>query len=221
MTRRRLRQRRDFGVTRLTTLYYGDIPGLLQHHFDALHLGSGIDPDVIRERGYRSVTTKKELTDIGFASSQRQQPGLLMPVHTADGAEPTLFSYKPDSPREVQGKTLKYEFPKGVAMRIDVPPRCLKSLKDPMTPLWVTEGQKKADALASHGLCAVALLGVWNFKGKNEFGGVTILVDLDFIAWDGREVNIVFDSDVMTKRPVQAALERFTEILERKGARNG
>ncbi len=109
-------------------------------------------------------------------------------------------------------------------------------LADPKIPLWITEGQKKADALAS--LCppgnaeapagsvlasgpvlaAISLLGVWNFKGKNELGGVTWLADWDLVALKGRPVRLVFDSDVLSKRPVQQALQRLTEHLERKGA---
>jgi hypothetical protein len=84
--------------------------------------------------------------------------------------------------------------------------------------VWLTEGVKKADALASRNQCAVALLGVWNFKGKNDWGGVTFLADFDHIALKERDVRIVFDSDVMTKSEVHQALARLTEHLQRKGA---
>src|SRR5262249_19865226 len=59
---------------------------------------------------------------------------------------------------------------------------------------------------------------VWNFKGQNDFGGVTVLADFDYIAWNGRAVRIVFDNDVMRKPGVKAALDRLTAHLERKGA---
>ena len=116
-------------------------------------------------------------------------------------------------------RVIKYELPKGAGMRVDCPPSCRGMLGDPKVTLWVTEGQKKADALASRGLCAIALLGVWNFKGRNGFGGTTLLADFDSIAWRGREVRVVFDSDVTSKVPVQQALERLAEHLRRKGAR--
>ncbi len=115
-------------------------------------------------------------------------------------------------------KVLKYEIPKGAGVRVDCPPSCLKTLQNPTIPLFITEGQKKADSLASQGACVIDLLGVWNFKGRNEFGGTTILADFDFIAWENRLVRIVFDSDVMYKPSVRLALERLTEILQRKGA---
>jgi hypothetical protein len=92
------------------------------------------------------------------------------------------------------------------------------ALADPAIPLWLTEGIQKADALATHGLCAVALLGVWTFLGKEETGSVKLLADFDYIAWNGRTVNIVFDSDLMVKPPVRKALDRLTEHLQRKGA---
>jgi hypothetical protein len=85
-------------------------------------------------------------------------------------------------------------------------------------PLWITEGQKKADALASHGAVALCLLGVWNFKGKNPLGGTTLLADWDYVAVNGREVRLVFDSDVVSLPGVRKALERLTEHLSRKGA---
>jgi hypothetical protein len=88
-------------------------------------------------------------------------------------------------------------------------------------PLWITEGQKKADALASRGLCAVALLGVWNWKGKNDLGGTTLLADWDYVALGGREVRIVFDSDVMVKAAVRSALDRLVEHMRRKGSHVG
>lgn len=195
-----------------------DIPELLQDHLDQLTKGSGLSPDIVRERGYRSITRKDELEQLGFSIAQRRVPGLLLPLHAPDGTQP--FSvYRPDNPRkDTRGRSSKYEIPSGTGTRLDVPPRCRPMLADPKIPLWVTEGQKKGDALAQHELCAVALLGVWMFKGTNDQNGVTFLADWDYIALNGRTVYIIFDSDVMTKSEVGAALKRLTEHLRRKGA---
>lgn len=195
-----------------------EVPELLQSDFDALAVGSGLSLDVIRERGYRSVLGRAELANCGFKTYQRRYPGLLLPVCPPDGSN-GLYTYRPGKPRHnPSGKPLKYEMPAGFSSRLDVPSRCRPMLADPRIPLWFTEGPKKGDALATHGFCAVDLLGVNNFKGKNDFGGVTLLADFDLIAWNGRTVNIVFDSDVMTKAPVRKALERLTEHCQRKGA---
>jgi hypothetical protein len=201
---------------------------LSPEHLKALH-ASAISDEVIQARGYRTITDPAELSQLDFAPSQCRVPGLLLPVWTTDGSK-SLYVFRPDNPRVVENRTkrnpdgtypnkvIKYEMPKAAGVRLDCPPPCLPKLADPTVPLWITEGQKKADALASAGLCAIALLGVWNYKGKNEFGASTFLVDWDYIALKGREIRIVFDSDVMVKRPVQQALARLTEHLQRKGA---
>jgi len=53
---------------------------------------------------------------------------------------------------------------------------------------------------------------------RQQVGGITFLNDWDYVALNGREVRLVFDSDVMTKDEVRKALERLTEHLQRKGA---
>lgn len=205
-----------------------EIQELSPEHFKMLIKGSGISEEMIAACGYRTITDARELEKLHFAPSQRRVPGLLLPVHCTDSSN-SLYVYRPDNPRETwsgkgngyKHKTLKYEIPKSARMRLDCPPICRPQLANPQIPLWITEGQKKADALASRRQCAVALLGVWNFKGKNPFHGTTFLVDWDFIALDNREVRIVFDSDVMTKPQVRQALDRLKEHLQRKGARVG
>jgi len=183
-----------------------------------LEIESAISAEVIQARGYRTVTDKKELAALGFSKSQQLAPGLLLPVFAPDGTN-GLYQFRPNAPRaDKKGKLVKYETPSGAAMRLDCPTVCREQIKNPSIPLWITEGIKKGDSLASHGFCAVALLGVWNFKGENEFGGVTLLADFDYIALKNREVRICFDSDIMQKPEVRLAMERLTEHLERKGA---
>ena len=63
----------------------------------------------------------------------------------------------------------------------------------------VTEGVRKVDAIVSKGMTAIALLGVWNWRGTNQQGGKTALADWEAVALNGRPVYLCFDSDVMTK----------------------
>jgi hypothetical protein len=204
--------------------------GLVQHHYEMLK-ASAISDDVINERGYRTITDPKDLRGLGFSESQLRVPGLLLPLHSTDGELP-FYVYRPDNPRAFEDKkhrnkdgsykqkVIKYEMPKGERMRIDVPPRCRAELGNPTVPLWITEGQKKADALASLGLCSIALLGVWNFIGTNDKGGKAFLGDfLDIALNNGRPVRIVFDSDLMTKPEIRQALDVLTQRMQRKGAK--
>jgi hypothetical protein len=80
--------------------------------------------------------------------------------------------------------------------------------------LFVTEGARKADAAVSRELCCIDLLGVWNWRGTNEWGAKAALPDWDSIALNGRLVYIVFDSDVMLKVAVHTALRRLKAFLE-------
>ena len=189
--------------------------GLLLQHAQLL-ADSAISLEVAKARGYESIEKKVRLEDLGFGIKQRRIPGLLLPVHGVNG-EVVLHQYRPDEPRHnSEGKAQKYETPVNASMRLDVPPACRSQLGNPERPLFITEGIRKADAAASHRLCCIALLGVWNFRGTNADGGLTMLVDWDSIALNGRDVYIVFDSDVMLKPAVNQALRRLKAILERR-----
>ena len=196
-------------------------------HRETLVHDSAIAADVVDTRGYRSVGDTAELRKLGFIPSH-QRPGLLIPIHFTDGGN-GLFQFRFDNElcwenrkkrKNPDGtypqKKLRYAAPKGAALRVDCPPKCLPMLGDPDIPLWLTEGVKKSDRLASQAVCAMALLGVWNFKGKNDVGGVTFLAYFDHIVLKGRQVNIAFDSDVMQKPSVRKAIDRITEHLQRK-----
>lgn len=178
---------------------------------------SAISPEVARERGYVSADTKKQLERLGFAGYQRL-PGLVIPVHDVTGAIAT-HQLRPDNPRVTPaGKTIKYETRAKSRMVIDVPPRIRGQLGDPAVPLWITEGARKADAAVSAGLCCIALLGVWNWRGSNSVGGTLALADWESIALKDRRIYIAFDSDVMTKQGVRAALLRLSGFLVSRDA---
>ncbi len=195
------------------------IPELLMTHFRHLTEGSGIKVDVIKERGYRSLLGKSELEKLGFAPSQRHTPGILIPLWGVDGGGIVGYQFRSDSPRlNNKGKPIKYETPRGANNRIDCPPMCQKLLVDPNVPLWITEGVKKGDALASQGECVIELTGIWNWRAKNRIGGITVSSDFDSIALNDRQVYIAFDSDYTTNPSVSQAAKRLAELLKTKKA---
>jgi hypothetical protein len=189
---------------------------LLPQHAQLL-LDSGITPAVAQARGYQSVTTKAALKRLGFTESQCLVPALLIPSWGLTG-EVALYQARPDTPRLRQGKLVKYETPPGTQMALDVPPSARPWLGDPGRPLFITEGARKADAGVSQGLCTIDLLGVWNWRGTNVYGGKVALPDWESVALNGRPTYIVFDSDVMAKVEVYAALARLKPFLEQRGA---
>lgn len=178
---------------------------------------SGITPEHAHARGYVSVDTKVRLEQIGVTPAGRRVPGLLVPQLRVDGSV-WGYQYRPDSPRERNGRPVKYETPTGQRNGLDVPPGVGDRLGDPAVPLWVTEGVKKADAGALAGLAIVALPGVWSWLGANPQGGKVALPDWRDVALNGRRVVLAFDSDVSRKTSVRKALDALAGYLESKGA---
>jgi hypothetical protein len=89
----------------------------------------------------------------------------------------------------------------------------------------ITEGVKKGLAADQHGYPTAVLPGVWNWQQKREKGedgqglGVRKLVnDLKEIAWKGRRVNIIFDSDAAHNHLVQEAEWHLARALMKRGA---
>lgn len=133
---------------------------LADNHYKMLVEESGIDPEVIDERGYATFTDSKQLSH--FQSTvQKLVPGLHIPSRTVDG-EPGPPQYRPDKPRVDgrSGKEIKYETQYRAKLRLDVHPRNLKRILNSTVPLYITEGVKKADSATSRGLCVIALSGV-------------------------------------------------------------
>lgn len=193
------------------------LDGLSPQHV-ALVTASGITPEVAGARGYRTMTAKAEMRALGFSEAQARVPALLIPIYNVVG-EVVLYQARSDVPRIKNGKALKYETPLQARMALDVPRGCREQLGNPTVPLFITEGVRKADSAVSKGLCCVALLGVWNWRGSNEAGGKVALPDWESVALKERQVYVVFDSDVMLKPEVHGALVRLKAFLESRGAK--
>ncbi len=183
---------------------------LSPEHRRMLFEESGIDPEVAAGRGYKTVRSRSELSQ--YPEWQRRL-GLHVPMFSPDGSS-TSSQLRPNTPRR---KGPKYETPGGSRIIADVHPRNFEAVRDARRDLWITEGCKKGDALASRGLCAISLAGVWNFAVAKTKGR-HLLPCFDSVALEGRRVFVVFDSDVMTKPEVREALSRLVAALEGRGA---
>ena len=191
---------------------------IADHHL-AMLAASGITPEHAALRGYETITDKSRLAKLGIVVAARSHvPGLLVPLLRVDGSR-WGCQYRPDVPRTLQGKPVKYETPHGQRNGLDVPPGVGPMLGDPSIPLFITEGSKKADCGALHGLCVVALTGVWCWRGTNSAGGKVALADWQDVALNGRRVIIAFDGDVARKESVQKAAHALSGYLAIKGAR--
>ncbi len=98
---------------------------------------------------------------------------------------------------------------------------------EPRLPLVVTEGSKKAAALLSAGVPAVALPGVdsgakrTGSEGINgrRTGPLELLPDLAGVSWAGRLALVLFDASAKAKPREPIAARRLARLLLRAGAR--
>jgi hypothetical protein len=190
---------------------------LSARHLELL-AASGITSEYAELRGYETVTDVNRLAAVNIVRPGRLIPGLLVPQLRIDGST-WGYQYRPDKPRAKDGKPVKYETPWQQPNHLDIPPGVGELLADPTVPLWVTEGNKKADCGAIHGLCIVALTGVWNWRGTNDAGGKVAVADWQDIGLNDRRVIIAFDGDVAHKKGVHDASQSLAQYLAYKGAR--
>lgn len=89
-------------------------------------------------------------------------------------------------------------------------------IRDPATPLVLTEGEAKALASCSYGFPCIGFGGVYSFTDRDG----RLLPELDAVTWADREVYICYDSDASVNPKVMAAEARLVEELQRqRGAR--
>jgi len=155
------------------------------------------------------------LAKLGFpkgALDPEHFPGLFVPMYGPTG-EYVTAQWKPGRPwANGNGKPQKYASRAGLGNRLDVHPLRVKELADPGRRLWITEGVKKADALASRGEVVVALTGVFNWRSK-----LGTLGDWEDVPLKGREVVVCFDADTVHKPNVLRAMVRLGRWLKSKG----
>lgn len=196
-------------------------PDLMPGHQRELE-ESCITQEVVDARGYETLygtdedrARLKELRVPRWAwRDEMAFPALLLPMYRVTGEEIGL-QFKPALPQAAPGgKLQKYASQSGVPNRLDVPPTVSDGVRDPSEPLWITEGIKKADCLASYGKPVITLTGVFNWRNKNGTLG-----DWEDVPLAGRKVVICFDSDTRDKRTVMLAMQRLGKWLESKQAR--
>ena len=178
---------------------------------------SGLTDATIRANGLRTEYDKEKLARILNCDSGKNccVGGLVIPYRGLDGKVNGFSRVRPHFPRERDGKPIKYEQPKGSPLRAYFPKSSLPKIRDGASPIYITEGEKKALALSQ--LDDVAAIGI---GGVDCWGkGGELIDDLAGIDWNGRDVYVVFDYDekVVTRRNVQSASRRLAKTLRAAG----
>jgi DNA polymerase I-like protein with 3'-5' exonuclease and polymerase domains len=181
--------------------------GLADATIDALHLESLDDPQAARQL-------------LGWPVPGRLGPFLKFPFFEADGSVNGYARLKPDHPRTKDNKLVRYESPKGQPNRAYIPPAVAALLADASKPLCLSEGEKKSAKATQEGFPCIGLVGVWGWQAKRDHQGGPrrLIADLAAVAWKGRPVYLVYDSDVAQKRDVEQARWNLAQVLSVKGA---
>ncbi len=200
------------------TMQSETLPGLQPHHIAELRK-SGLSDETIRACGFHSEDNYAKLAALlnrdGRRFPKKLSPALVFPFRGPEGSN-GYCRIKPDTPRRVKGKPANYESPVGRANEVYIPPGTLAELDNPTMPMLVTEGEKKSAKGDQEGFPCLGLVGVFGWKtGKAE----RLLPALDRITWKGREVFIVFDSDLMRNPDIQDAEARLAAQLVNRGAK--
>ena len=150
------------------------------------------------------------------------------PAVDKDGNPLHFTRIKPGKPRPSKGRKglSEYECPLGVSpVPPYFPPGTLAALKDPTIPLLFTEGEKKSLKADQDGFPCIGLPGVYGWGGQRpkgedgkRKGKLQLSSELAAIPWQGREVCIVFDSDLADNYNVQRAEWRLSQELANRGA---
>ena len=206
-----------------------------------------IQPELARQMALRRVSSAEAAPILNRSRTRGNYDGILIPNIFPGDSGPRGYRIRRDCPEIESGKDgTRKEMNKYLSAYGDrnmlyfVPGTNPDWLTDPTLPVAITEGEFKCGALfrfARHGISpsnprpqylAIALPGVWNFRGKvattvgpkgepRDVKGV--IPDFDRITWRDRPVYIVFDVNVRTNDAVRSARRKLSYELQDRGAK--
>lgn len=151
-----------------------------------------------------------------------------IPYFSADGKETDFYRDKFLHKEEYLAKLKKakkkappkYTQSTGTEPHIYLPPLLKEKwrtlLDNPTTPLVLTEGEKKSACACAHGIPCAGLGGTWNWRSRKL--AMQILPELNRVAWKGRPVRVVLDSDCLDNDQARKGGEWFVAELNKRGA---
>lgn len=207
---------------------------------------SGLEKRTIEASGIRDEATDDE-TGVLLRDKYHVR-GYVLPYLGLDGEPLKFYRIKILESLNGHKPDFKYLQPKAAGNHLYLPKGLYDLepdwATDPSVPLFITEGEKKALAGVQAGLPIVAVGGVYNWRTHIhtlERGAVRVedkpskrvvhldergekayrtevIAEFDEIAWHGREVVLIFDSDADTNPAVQRAAFELANWLDERGA---
>lgn len=196
-----------------------------------------IDCPTVERFGLRRVNRFEGAALVGRESSREDLSGIAFSTFFPGHPNVREWFLRLDHPLMLNGKLVRYLGPPGRGnIIIFGPGEPVEALADVRMPIVLVEGLKKLMAacrLAQYNsdlirFLACGITGCWNWRGvigktadptgaRVDVNGV--IPDFDRINWAGRDVAIIFDSDVSTNPDVAAARRGLVAELRKRGAR--
>jgi hypothetical protein len=199
---------------------------LLPQHRDDLER-SGLSLETIEAAGFWSETNPEKVAAVLNRRTLPEGvsgPFLMIPFYGLDGEFMKYVRVKPDHPRTVDDKVVKYEAPAGRPNRAYFGPG-LEELLNASEIRLITEGEKKGLSGIEKRIATVAVTGAWAWQRKrprDEDGRGTgpreLIDDLAGLSWKGKQVYVAFDSDAATNPDVRLAERELALVLKAHGA---
>lgn len=179
---------------------------------------SGLNDETIAAVGFRSLAAHEVRGILDYPTAGTGMaipyPGCIF----SDG-QPYLRVRLDHPLQSNNGHSIRYLTRRGERNRLYLPPNLPKdAASNPAVSLTITEGEKKGLAACQAGIPCIALSGVWSWRTRFD-GRSFPLPDLCNIHWWGRQVHIVFDSDLVQNESVRAAEESLARELISRGAK--
>jgi len=173
----------------------------------------------LAESGEISSLSPSEVRD-HLGRTDIDSPGLLF-RYPGNGAA----TIRLDNPPVKDGKPQKYLRRAGEPNHLFNPGVDLSQAQE----LWIVEGEAKALCGHAHGLPIVALSGIYNWRtsgpetellaeGEKLKDEEALLPELVQVDWSGKDVILLYDSDITPGHRAYPAFERLAEQLYRLGA---
>lgn len=181
---------------------------ILKKHFDEWAVGSGVKKEII-EDNVQSVLSKQDVAELLGWRCKCDSGWWVHEIDPVTGKDRPFGQFKPDQPVMMGDKVAEYLTPMGLLCQAIF----LKNRESPHfwqdalrvdSPIYLTEGAKKAASLFQHGKAAIAFTGVWNALVRRKHLN-------DDLA--GRQFFICFDSDQITNKNVQMSVNRLRLVL--------
>ena len=188
---------------------------LIEEKLEQELIDSGIPVHNQKFLNYRNVSREEAFQLVGMRLSGWVV--LYKDIHGQpylNNGEP-FYRLKPDTGQLTGDKPAKYLSSKDSGCRPYFSPFLETNQIKEVRDLIITEGEKKTDSLTLHGFPTIGIAGVDCWRDRRSNG---MLPELEQIKWRGRNVFILFDSDVVTKDPVKRALKALSSVLNEKGA---